>query len=295
MKNYLRKVIITGGEGQLGCALRDHILAKEFHLAICPRDLIDITDPTSITNAFDRFSPDIVINSAAYTAVDKAEQEQEQCMRVNHQGARNIAAACQALQIPLIHLSTDYVFDGTSQSPYREDDAANPINCYGSSKWQGEQAVREQCEQHIILRTSAIFSEYGNNFLKTILRLAKERKVLRIVADQVTCPTYAGHLASAIYTIAKQPSHWGTYHYCDAMPASWHEFAAAILEMARQHQPLLVETIDAITTADYPTPAKRPAYSVLNCSKIEKYFGMTQANWAEAIKQITNAILRVSP
>lgn len=296
MKNYSLKernlkhapnVLITGSDGQLGNALRAHPAVGEFQITACGRSNMDITSAASINNAILQFSPDFIINTAAYTAVDKAEKEAELAMSINHIGAKYLAIACKKNQIPLIHLSTDYIFDGTKTSPYLEDDAATPVNLYGESKWLGEQAVREQCEQHIILRVSGVFSEYGSNFMKTILRLAAERKELNIVADQITCPTYAGNIASVIYSIIKKQTHkWGTYHYCDSPPVSWHQFADAIIHQAKPHHALIVEKINAITTAEYPTLAKRPAYSVLDCSKIKKEYGIQQTEWMSAFNII---------
>lgn len=286
MKNYLPKILITGSNGQLGHALLASSFAREFQIMKCGRDELDITNLTAIQDALTEFSPDIIINAAAYTAVDKAESETEQAVLANHIGAENLALACEYQQISLIHVSTDYVFDGQKAAPYREQDAVNPINFYGESKWLGEQAVREQCEKHIILRVSGVFSEYGNNFLKTMLRLAKERKELNIVADQITCPTYAGHIANAIFSLIHSEPKWGTYHYCDKNPVSWHEFATAIIDAARQFMSLSVENINAITTAEYPLPAKRPPYSVLDCHKLEKEYGIKQSEWTSPLNKI---------
>lgn len=284
MKNYLPNILITGGNGQVATALHQHKLARELQITACTREEMDICDITSIQHALTNFNPDIIINTAAYTAVDMAEQETETCLRTNHMGAKHLAIACKKQQIPLIHLSTDYIFDGTKNFPYREDDAATPINFYGKSKWLGEQAVREHSEQHIILRVSGVFGEHGNNFLKTMLRLAKEKKELRIVADQITCPTYAGDIAGAIFTLLKQELRWGTYHYCSAPPASWHQFATAIIHAAQHQHSILTEEIKAITTAEYPTAAKRPAYSVMDCSKIKNDYGITQPSWLDAVR-----------
>lgn len=293
MKTYLPNILITGGHGQLGTVLSQHLIAKQFPVIIASRDILDITDCNAIQHAITTYSPDIIINSAAYTAVDKAENEIEQVLRINHLGAQHIARACAKNQIPLLHISTDYIFDGTKSLPYIEADAANPINVYGKSKWLGEEAVREECEQHIILRVSAVFSEYGHNFLKSILRLATERNELNIVADQFTCPTYAGHIADAITQIIPQLSSWGTYHYCDATPVSWHQFATAIINAAKSYQPLRVKSINSITTAEYPTLAKRPAYSVLACEKINNHFGVNQAEWMSAIQMIVKRIMNI--
>jgi len=276
MPTYLAKVLITGSEGQLGSALYHHPLAAHFKLVGCTRQEMDITDANAIEQAIISLAPDIIINTAAYTMVDRAEQEIEKAEHINHFGAHTLASACHNHGIPLIHLSTDYVFDGEKGRPYLEDDATHPINYYGKTKCLGEIAVRAQQTQHIILRVSGVFSEYGTNFLKTMLRLVQEKKALRVIADQMTCPTYAGDIAKAVYTMLMQPLHFGTYHFCSLMPVTWHQFATAIL-----NQP-----IQAITSADYPTAAKRPVHSVLDCSKIQSDYGIMQPSWEIAIKTV---------
>lgn len=291
MTNYLPSILIAGGHGQLGKALSAHSAHAEFRTHITTRAEMDITQMTSIHHAIAHYKPDIIINAAAYTAVDKAEQENEAAMQANYLGPQNLAIACKKNQIPLIHISTDYIFDGLETSPYHEEHAANPINVYGKSKWLGEQAVREQCEQHFILRISGVFSEYGQNFLKTILRLAAERNELSIVADQMTCPTYAGHIAGVIYSMAKQLSTFGTYHYCDIAPTSWHAFAQAIMAEAALHTTRPLATLKAISIHEYPTAAKRPLYSVLDCHKIAEHYRITQADWHAAIKHIVPLLL----
>lgn len=286
MTNSLLKVLITGAQGQLGNALQHHVDANKFTLIPCSHADLDITQNQSIANAIKKFSPDIIINSAAYTAVDKAEQETDLAFSINHMGAKNLAIICESHQIPLIHISTDYIFNGEKSHPYLEDDAASPINVYGQSKWLGEEAVRNECEKHIILRISGVFSEYNQNFMKTMLRLAKERKELRVVADQITCPTYAVDIAGAIFKMINNQKHWGTYHYCSAEPTSWFEFASAIIDEAKQTQSLLVEEVKAITTAEFPTPAKRPAYSVMDCQKMKNHFDIAQPSWRLGIKRV---------
>lgn len=273
MNISLIKVLITGGNGQVARTLSLHPRAREFQLIGCVRKDLDITSVVSINNAIAKFTPQVIINTAAYTAVDKAEKEIDLANLHNHLGAENLACACEEHQIPLIHLSTDYIFDGTKKAAYLEDDTANPINQYGKSKWLGEQAVSKQCKQHIILRVSGVFSEHGNNFFNTMLKLAQNKTEIRVVADQITCPTYAGDIADAIFSIIKKPGHWGSYHYCSTPEISWHQFAEAILH----------RDVTAITTAEYPTAAKRPAYSVLDCTKIETVFGITQPSWQQAI------------
>lgn len=286
MSNSLPKILLTGANGQIGMALRHHTRSAEYLFSPCSHTALDITDINSIMAAITDFAPDIVINTAAYTAVDKAEKEQEQAMQVNYIGAQNLALVCQKMNVPLIHLSTDYVFDGHHSSPYQEDEKASPLNVYGQSKWLGEQAIREECQHHVILRVSGVFSEYGNNFLKTILKLAREKKELRIVADQITCPTYAGDIAHVLFSMVQQLPRFGTYHYCNAAPVSWHAFATTIVQIAKKHQPLLVEEIKSISTSEYPTLARRPLYSVLDCHKIEKETGLNQTLWSKALAAI---------
>lgn len=286
MNNYSGKgpkILITGGQGQLARALSTHPHAKKLRITTCSRDECDITNPDSISHVLSSYSPDIIINTAAYTAVDKAESEPDLAALINHQGAQNLANACAKREIPLIHLSTDYVFDGTKSSPYIEDDLPNPINVYGKTKWQGEEAIRKKLLAHVILRVSGIFSEYGNNFFKTILKLAAEKSDLHIVADQITCPTYAMDVADTLLTMACSLNHFGTYHYCGKPAVSWHDFAVAIIEKAKQSRTLSVQTIQAITTLEYHAAAKRPAYSVLDCQKIERDFGIHQPEWRTGI------------
>jgi dTDP-4-dehydrorhamnose reductase len=284
MTNSSLKLLITGGNGQLAQAMRYHARANEFQLIFCTQSMLNICDPSSIAKAITTYQPDIIINTAAYTAVDKAELESEHALQVNHLGAQQLAIACEQHHIPLIHLSTDYIFDGEKKSPYLESDIANPINAYGYSKYLGEQEVRLHTEKHTILRTSGVFSEYGVNFLKTIAALAKEKTELRIVADQTICPTYAGDIAEVIFSLAHTPT-YGTYHFCSAQPTTWHQFALAIAEEEKKYSTLSAQTISAITTADYPTAAKRPVYSVLDCSKIKRELHIQQPSWQSGIKQ----------
>jgi dTDP-4-dehydrorhamnose reductase len=289
MKNYLPKILITGAKGQLGSALIHSVLSQNYTLIGRSHGEMDITDLTSLERSIPQLAPDLVINTAAYTAVDKAEQSNKEAMQVNYLGTANLAAVCEKYCIPLVHISTDYIFDGKKTSPYREEEEANPLNVYGKSKWMSEQAVRERCEQHLILRVSAVFSEYRTNFLKTILRLANEKAALHVVNDQLTCPTGASDIAHAIYHLADhimtKKSGYGTYHYCSDNPVSWYQFAVAIIEEAKKTKPLIVQEVKAIATADYPALAARPAYSVLDCGKIKTVFGLEQPQWEAAMKQ----------
>ena len=286
LNNCSLKLLITGGQGQLASALRHHPLAHQHALTICSKNELDITTPSSIQQAIQLHQPDVVINTAAYTAVDKAEQAHQLALLVNHSGAKNLAIACEENQIPLIHFSTDYIFDGRQTLAYHENDAANPLNVYGLSKYLGEEAIRNHVQRHIILRISGLFSEYGNNFLKTILHLAIKKDKLQIVRDQITCPTDANDVATMCFTLIKTLRYWGTYHYCNLHPNSWYDFAIAIIETAKKDLLLSVKQIDGMTSAQYTALAKRPAYSVLNCNKIYNDYGITQSSWDQHLSSI---------
>lgn len=286
MNTCLPKILITGADGQLGMALRHHPMAASFQLFSCSRAGLDISDEHAVNSLLKELKPDAVINAAAYTAVDKAESDAKRCLQVNHLGAQTLATACEQLALPFIHLSTDYVFAGNQSVPYTETDAVSPINVYGESKVLGEEAIRQHCEKHIILRVSGIFSAYGHNFMKTMRHLAKDRETLRVVSDQITCPTYAGDIAGTLFTLLTRLSHWGTYHYCNAPATSWHQFASAIIEEAGRHETLRVKSIIPIPARDYPTPARRPAYSVLDCSQILRDYGIQQTHWEAGIKEV---------
>jgi dTDP-4-dehydrorhamnose reductase len=295
MISYSPKILITGSHGQLGLALHHHYLAQQFDLTFCPQNVLDITNSTSVENTIRKFSPDILINTAAFTAVDKAEEEQEKALQVNAVGAKNLAKCCNNQHIILIHISTDYIFNGKKDSPYVEEDALFPLNFYGQSKSLGEEQVRENCEKHIILRVSALFSEYRTNFVKTILRLAQEKNELNVVADQVTCPTYAGDIASALFSLAslaKNPSQWGTYHYCSSEAVSWHTFASTILKEAERFQSLKTRKINAVSTGQFKTLAIRPSYSVMDCTKIHETFGIMQPVWRKALTNVVAKLLQ---
>lgn len=292
MINYSPKILVTGGRGQLASALAHHPLASQFTLMFCDKDELDITQSAAINKAISKFLPDIIINTAAYTAVDQAEEEASIADRINHIGAGQLAIACDKNQIKLIHLSTDYIFDGSKDGKYLEDDEARPLNIYGKSKWDGERAIRNSCKNHIILRVSGVFSEYGNNFLKTMLKLARERSSLRVVSDQITCPTYAGDIASALFIICNQPSFQGTLHYCSTESVSWYDFAQTIIDEARLHEKLAADEIKPVTTAEHPTTATRPRSSVLNCHKISEVYRIDQPSWREAVARIVPKLIQ---
>ena len=290
------RLAIIGAKGQVGWELSRR--APMFGHEVLAWDVaeLDITDAAAVDRALTTSGANAVINAAAYTAVDRAEQEPESAFAVNRDGPAHLAAACARLGIPLLHISTDYVFDGTKTGPYTEDDPAAPLGVYGQSKWEGDEAVRRLLPRHLILRVSWVFGVEGHNFVKTILRLAREREELRVVADQRGCPTYAGDIADVLLELAGRigqidaDNAWGVYHYCGEPPTTWHGFASAIVERARLDEKLKVRTVTAITTADYPTPAARPANSVLDCARLTARFGIHPASWREGLATLLFAL-----
>tara|TARA_R110002050_G_scaffold299569_2_gene465601 strand:- start:9938 stop:10813 length:876 start_codon:yes stop_codon:yes gene_type:complete len=286
------RILITGKNGQVGKCLVDLLEAQtDITFLALNREELDITDAIQVSKIVSEFEPDIIINAAAYTAVDKAEQERQLANAINRDGPSNLALAAQKINAAIIHISTDYVFDGDSVDSYTESDVTAPQGEYGRSKLAGEQAVAHACPKHIILRTAWVFGEHGNNFVKTMLRLAKTRESLGVVADQFGGPTYAGDIANAIVTIAKQivdgNQAYGTYHYSGFPHVNWHAFAEKIFEIALD-KGVLVQPIkvNPITTLDYPTPAKRPANSRLNTEKIKNAFLIEASDWQLALTRI---------
>ena len=289
------RLLITGAYGQLGSELLRQA-DKKHQLLSVDHDELDITDPDAVIACFEDFHPDAVINAAAYTAVDRAESDVEAAFAVNRDGPANLARACGRADIPLIHVSTDYVFDGSKQAAYSEGDPVLPLGVYGTSKLAGEQAVLKGCRKSIILRTSWVFSAHGNNFVKTMLRLGSERDELGIVADQHGCPTSAAELARAIYAVLDKnlnDQYWGVYHFCQPDPMAWFGFAKSVFNVAReQGLTLKIKTVNAITTDDYPTPAKRPANSVMDCAKFEDTFGYTIRPWRDSLVEVVKELNR---
>jgi len=286
------RLLITGAHGQLGRELvrqsGDHELLAVDH------GQLDICDAHAVNAVCDTFSPDVIINAAAYTAVDRAESDGDLAYAVNCDGPKNMAMAAEQAGIALIHVSTDYVFDGSKQGAYVEHDQVDPLGVYGESKLAGEQAVQQHCSRHVILRTSWVFSAHGNNFVKTMLRLGAGRETLAIVADQHGCPTSANELARAIYSVLDKglnDKHWGIYHFCQPEPTTWFDFAKAVFDAARQQGiDLSVNKVNAIATQDYPTPAKRPVNSVMDCSKFEKTFDFTIRPWRDSLVEVIAAL-----
>ena len=280
------KVLITGAGGQAGYELRRRAPAQ-IELLVLERGRLDIADRTAVEQLVRAEKPELIINGAAYTAVDKAESEPEQAFAVNATGAAHLAAAATLVGARLIHISTDFVFDGANSSPYHPADRTNPLSVYGASKRAGEQAVLEHCPAALILRTSWLYSSHGQNFVKTMLRLQAEREQLTVIADQVGTPTWAGSLAQALWAAAARPELHGLYHWSDGGVASWYDFAVAIQEEALGLG-LLARAIpiQPITTADYPLPARRPAYSVLDKSAAWRDFGVAATHWRVNLRKM---------
>lgn len=278
------KILLTGANGQLGRCFRDLVSETDTVLALGSQEL-DISNRQAVLETAKQFQPDIIINAAAYTAVDKAESEPERAAAVNSHGPENLALAAKAVGARLVHVSTDYVFDGTGSTPYLETDAVNPLGVYGQTKLAGELLVRSILPDAIIVRTAWVFSEYGNNFVKTMLRLAKDRPELGVVGDQVGCPTYAGDIAAAILKMVAADAAGGIYHYCGDSSVSWAEFAQAIFAEGEKSGMLARQPkVNHITTDQYPTPAKRPAYSVLSTARVSEFY--PASDWQAALVKI---------
>jgi len=288
------KILVFGAGGQIGREVCRAAWPPRYAVLPLDRRVIDITKIAAVGALLARETPDLAINLAAYTAVDRAESEADAAWAINCAGAAHIAAACAESETPLIHLSTDYVFDGRKTGSYQEVDAVNPLGVYGSSKEAGERAVRAALTQHVILRTAWVFGAYGTNFVKTMLRLAAERPLLRVVADQRGCPTAAADIAAALMVIAerieKGAAKWGTYHFADVDAVSWHGFAKAIFDLAAPQLSVRPQ-VEPITTDRYPTPARRPMNSVLDCRKIEEAFGIRTLPWRVGLASVIREIL----
>ena len=292
------RVLLTGANGQVGWELAKLAAKKGFGILALDRAALDLTDSSSINREVSGSGASVVVNAAAYTAVDQAESEPELAFAVNRDGPAYLASACAETAIPLIHISTDFVFDGQKQDPYLETDQTSPLNVYGKSKAAGEVEVRERLQEHIILRTSWVYGAQGQNFVNTMLRLGQEKEMVRVVNDQHGCPTHAADIAETILTIADQivkgrEINWGIYHYCGKGVTTWHGFAEAIFALAGQYTSLKVKRIEPISTAEYPTPAKRPANSVLDCSLLEKEFGIHSQLWSESLARMIKEMFSI--
>ncbi len=287
------RVLITGSNGQVGYSLTKQLAGCEDAVVIAvDKDELDITNQDAVTQLVNEFKPTIVINAAAHTAVDKAEDEIDLSYAINRDGPKYLALAAEKIGAAILHISTDYVFKGNKVRDYEESDTTDPQGVYGESKLAGEIAVAEVCNKHIILRTAWVFGEHGNNFVKTMLRLGVTRDELSIVGDQFGGPTYAGDIANALIQIAKRINkgdavEYGVYHYSGLPHVSWCEFAEVIFDVAAD-QGLIVKkpNLTSITTEQYPTPAKRPNNSRLNTDKITTAFSIEASDWKVALTNI---------
>jgi len=281
-------VLVTGANGQLGQALQSISgINPQITFVFCSSSGLDITNLQSCIAVFEKYQPDYCINAAAYTAVDKAESETDKANLINVIGARNIAEVCKKSNAVLLHISTDFVFDGTSITPYTEEDMPNPTGVYGKTKLDGEKAIQEIWNKYFIIRTSWVYSQFGNNFMKTMLRLASERTHLSVVNDQIGTPTNAVDLAEVLIKMIQfcqtTPIEvFGIYNFSNEGQCSWYDFAKKIFEINS-----IKIDLQPISSASYPTPAQRPAYSVLDKSKIKKAFGVAIKNWEESLKTVS--------
>ncbi|MFN5136258.1 MAG: dTDP-4-dehydrorhamnose reductase [Chitinophagaceae bacterium] len=280
-------ILVTGSNGQLGKELQQlAVVYPQYKFVFASREDLKLHHFPLVENFFLATKPQYCINCAAYTAVDKAESEKDMAMLVNGEAVGHLAAICKKYQTKLIHISTDYVFDGESETPYKEDDTTNPKNVYGASKLLGEQLCMKENADSIIIRTSWVYSSFGHNFVKTMMRLMSERNEINVVSDQIGSPTYAADLAKTILDIIASGK-WesGIYHYSNEGKISWYEFAVAIKELTGSNC-----SINPIPTSAYPTPAKRPHYSLLDKERIKAVFQITVPSWKSSLQRCIAAI-----
>jgi dTDP-4-dehydrorhamnose reductase len=283
--------LITGSYGQVGHCLTNVLSVRDdIDVIAYDREVLDIISEAQVASVLAELTPDVIINCAAHTAVDKAETDVEMSYAINCDGPRHLAQAAESLGAVMLHISTDYVFDGEKDEPYLETDTPNPKGVYGQSKLAGEQAVAAHCTRYAILRTAWVFGEHGNNFVKTMLRLGQDRPELGIIGDQFGGPTYAGDIANALVAMMdgfNGSEQSGVYHFSGAPHVSWYQFAKAIFESADKHG-VLPQTpqVNEITAAQYPLPAPRPANSRLNCDKIQQVFAVAPSDWQSALDNI---------
>jgi len=279
-----KKILVTGSKGQLGKKIID-LMSDEFDLILTDSDNMDITDKGMISLFFNKYKPDYIIHAAAYTQVDKAEDNVAICSKVNIDGTRNMALACKKIGAVLIYISTDYVFDGKKISPYEENDKPSPLSVYGDTKFEGENCVKDICEKYFIIRSSWVFGELpenhsGTNFVETIIRLSKEKSELTIVNDQIGSPTYTKDLVEIIKEMINKSPAYGIYHFSSTGACSWYDFAKEILAQTNT----AIE-LKPITSSEYPQKAKRPSYSYMDKSKIEKALRIKVRSWQEMLSE----------
>lgn len=288
------RLAVTGKNGQVVSALQA-LASDELEIVALGRPELDLAQPGTVLKALREVKPDVVVSAAAYTAVDKAESEQDIAFAVNRDGARAVAQAASDIGIPVIHLSTDYVFDGTNDTAYVESDPTGPTSVYGRSKLEGERAVSEATDNYVVLRTAWVYSEYGNNFVKTMLRLSENRDEINVVADQFGCPTSANDIAAAVVTIARKlvedasaPLR-GVFHLSGTGETNWANFAKQIFALSSENGGKSI-VVNDITTEQYPTPARRPANSRLDCSKLEEVYGIKLPSWQTSTRAVVTAL-----
>jgi dTDP-4-dehydrorhamnose reductase len=281
-------VLVIGSRGQVGTELMRASWPSGSKVSGLSRRDLDVTDPDAVDRVLRASGYSLVVNAAGYTAVDRAESDADAAFAVNRDGAAHVAAACGRVDLPLIHLSTDYVFDGAKEGAYVEDDPVAPISVYGRSKAAGEEEVRRRARRHIILRTSWVYGVHGNNFVKTMLRLGREQREVRVVDDQIGCPTAAADLASAITQLAAKldimDDRWGTYHLCGAGAVSWYRFAQRIFALCRQ--PESAPVLRPVRSQAFAAPARRPPNSRLDCRRIAAAFGIACPPWESSLARV---------
>lgn len=290
------KVLLTGAGGQVGWEIVRQATAHPISLEGFLRNDLDITSLDSVRHVMGIIRPDLVINAAAYTKVDLAESEPDTAIRVNRTGPGLLAECCADADIPMIHISTDYVFNGRNELPYLETDALSPLGVYGRSKAEGEAEVCRKLSRHLIIRTAWVYGVHGSNFVKTMLRLGKDRDRLRVVDDQFGCPTAASDIAGAILTLTRRihaggEIPWGIYHYCGSGITSWHRFALEIFRVAQQFGYPFSPKIEPIPTSEYPTPVRRPSFSALDTTRITDTFQISPRPWQESLAGVVKELL----
>jgi dTDP-4-dehydrorhamnose reductase len=284
----MKRILVTGSAGMTGSEVSGQAAAAGWTVRPLSHADADITDARALKEITQAFRPDVIVNCAAYTAVDHAESEPELAMAVNRDGAQNVARAAASVGAPVIHISTDYIFNGDERKPYAPEARADPIGVYGTTKLAGEIAVRVENPKHVIVRTSWVFSHRGSNFVQTMLRLASKRDELRVVDDQIGRPTSAADLAGALLTaaaaITEKPSVAGTYHFANVGEVSWFQFAQGIIEEASALGAAHTPRIVPIPTSEFPTAARRPPYSVLDTTSFSQQFGVVPRGWRDALR-----------
>lgn len=294
------KLLLTGANGQVGQALQLYARCQAIDTLAYAKEDFDISSSSMVNMTLNRHRPDIVINAAAYTNVEKAEIETTQAYLVNAEGVKNLGAVCQKLDIPFIHLSTDYVFSGEKQTPYVESDDTAPLSAYGMSKLEGEKILRDALQKHIILRTSWVFSATGNNFVKTMWRLFHEREHVNIVNDQWGAPTSADAIAQALlkiaFTVLKDDFNaWGIYHFSGEPKTTWYDFACAIHQACCSSEKLKLQALHPISTIEFPSKVRRPAHAVLSMEKIKKTFDIDPCDWKKDLYTVMQQLQQGNP